>query len=201
MAQYSFFVLKVPLNTNQPGNICSSCSKTKKGGIFYGPQCRFPTEYKWFLLLFSFCTRHGPNRPKQEVPSDLIKVADLMMPRLLIRLVQHLRDNSPHSKCKLFVTAGRNFWCLIWILFTALKGHIWRRLTYIFSPSIKSLIYHIFTYKVWTVNFYSKGSEIWSFILMLGNPNSAGRSYRPLGGDFFYLHCQPGVACWLCSVH
>ena len=49
------------------------------------------------------------------------------------------------------------------------KGTLRRRLTYIFSRSIKSLIYHIFTYKVWTLNFYRKGSEIWSFILTLGN--------------------------------
>ena len=82
-----------------------------------------------------------------------------------------------------------------------IKGTLWRRLTYIFSPSIKSLIYHIFTYKVWTLNFYSKGSEIWSFILMLGNPNSAGRSYRPLGGDFVSLHCQLGVAACTNTYH
>jgi len=46
----------------------------------------------------SFCTRHGPNRPKQAVPSDIVSVADLMMPRLLIRLVQHLRDHNPRGK-------------------------------------------------------------------------------------------------------
>ena len=40
------------------------------------------------------------------------------------------------------------------------KGTLRRRLTYIFSCSIKSLIYNIFTYKVWTLNFYRKGSEI-----------------------------------------
>jgi len=43
---------------------------------------------------------------------------------------------------------------------TSLKGTLRRRLTYIFSRSIKSLIYNIFTYKVWSLNFYRKGSEI-----------------------------------------
>jgi len=86
--------------------------------------------------------------------------------------------------------------------FRTIKGTLRRRLTYIFSRSIKSLIYHIFTYKVWTLNFYRKGPEIWSFILTLKIPNSAGRSYRPLGGDFVYLHCQLWRRiCWLCSVH
>ena len=40
------------------------------------------------------------------------------------------------------------------------KGTLRRRLTYIFYRSVKSVIYHIFTYKVWTVNFYRKGPEI-----------------------------------------
>jgi len=56
------------------------------------------SEYNPRLLLYSFCTSHGPNRPKQAVPSDLINVAGLMMPRLLIRLVQHLRDHNPRGE-------------------------------------------------------------------------------------------------------
>jgi len=32
------------------------------------------------------------------VPPDLVRVADLMIPRLLIRLVQHLRDHNPRGK-------------------------------------------------------------------------------------------------------
>jgi len=51
----------------------------------------------------------------------------------------------------------------------ALKGHSGTDWPIFFSRSIKSLIYHIFTYKVWTLNFYRKGPEIWSFILTLGN--------------------------------
>ena len=39
------------------------------------------------------------------------------------------------------------------------KGTLRRRLNYIFSRSIKSLIYNIFTYKVWTLNFYRKGQK------------------------------------------
>jgi len=51
-----------------------------------------------------------------------------------------------------------------------LKGHSGADWPIFFSRSIKSLIYDmIFTYKVWTLNFYRKGSEIWSFILTLGN--------------------------------
>jgi len=48
---------------------------------------------------------------------------------------------------------------------TAIKGTLRRRLTYIFSRSIKSLIYHIFTDKVFTLNFYHKaGPEIVCFL-------------------------------------
>ena len=63
-------------------------------------------------------------------------------------------------------------WTLMsyWILFTfLLKGHSGADWPIFFSRSIKSLIYNIFTYKGWTLNFYRKGSEIWSFILTLGN--------------------------------
>ena len=42
----------------------------------------------------------------------------------------------------------------------AVKGTLRCRLTYIFYRSIKSLIYNIFTYKVWTLNFYRNGSEV-----------------------------------------
>ena len=82
-----------------------------------------------------------------------------------------------------------------------IKGTLRRRLTYIFSRSIKSLIYHIFTYEVWTLNFYRKGQLYEVSFWRCEIPNSASRSHRPLGGDFIYLHCQPVVACWLCSVH
>ena len=61
-------------------------------------------------------------------------------------------------------------------------------------------MYNIFTYKVWTPNFWSLTVKIESFIMTLGNSrltNSDGRSRLqglPLGGDFVYLHCQDGVA-------
>ena len=53
----------------------------------------------------------------------------------------------------------RVYLCNLYVTVT-LKGTLRRRLTYIFSRSIKSLIYNILTYKVWTLNFYRKGSEI-----------------------------------------
>ncbi|GFT69321.1 e3 ubiquitin-protein ligase ubr3 [Nephila pilipes] len=43
-----------------------------------------------------FCQRHGlqNQRNKPEAPPDLLCVAELLMPRLFLRLVQHLRENS-----------------------------------------------------------------------------------------------------------
>ena len=60
-----------------------------------------------------------------------------------------------------------------------LKGHSGADWPIFFSRSIKSLIYNIFTYKVWTPNFWPLTVKIESFILTLGNSgltNSAGRS-------------------------
>ena len=69
-----------------------------------------------------------------------------------------------------------NLFCVIYIHILSLvhrtanlKGHSSADWPIFFSRSVKSLIYNSFTYKVWTLNFYHKGSEIWSFILMLGN--------------------------------
>ncbi|XP_011691605.1 PREDICTED: E3 ubiquitin-protein ligase UBR3 isoform X2 [Wasmannia auropunctata] len=43
-----------------------------------------------------FCDRHGPNAAvnKSVAPSDLMCVAEAMMPRIILRLIQHLRENS-----------------------------------------------------------------------------------------------------------
>ncbi|XP_052094995.1 E3 ubiquitin-protein ligase UBR3-like [Mytilus californianus] len=43
-----------------------------------------------------FCTRHGPDRQTQNFtpPQDLLVVAEIMMPRIILRLLHHLRDNS-----------------------------------------------------------------------------------------------------------
>ena len=43
-----------------------------------------------------FCTRHGPDRQLQSFtpPQDLLIVAEIMMPRIILRLLHHLRDNS-----------------------------------------------------------------------------------------------------------
>ncbi|CAG0912404.1 unnamed protein product [Notodromas monacha] len=42
-----------------------------------------------------FCQRHGPNAQGRQVPSapkDLLCVAEAMMPRIILRLIQHLRE-------------------------------------------------------------------------------------------------------------
>ncbi|KAJ8969367.1 hypothetical protein NQ314_001799, partial [Rhamnusium bicolor] len=43
-----------------------------------------------------FCDRHGPNKAasKGKAPTDLMCVAEAMMPRIILRLIQHLRENS-----------------------------------------------------------------------------------------------------------
>ncbi|XP_072397284.1 E3 ubiquitin-protein ligase Ubr3 [Diabrotica undecimpunctata] len=43
-----------------------------------------------------FCERHGPNKrsTKGKAPTDLMCVAEAMMPRIILRLIQHLRENS-----------------------------------------------------------------------------------------------------------
>ncbi|XP_064647278.1 E3 ubiquitin-protein ligase ubr3-like [Lineus longissimus] len=43
-----------------------------------------------------FCSRHGPDRAQQRAstPPDLLVVAEIMMPKLIWRFVQYLRDNS-----------------------------------------------------------------------------------------------------------
>ena len=67
-------------------------------------------------------------------------------------------------------------------VYRTLKGHSGADWPVFFSRSIKSLIYNIFTYKVWTPNFWPLTVKIESFILALGNSgltNSAGRS-RPV---------------------
>lgn len=42
-----------------------------------------------------FCDRHGPNKSanKGKAPTDLMCVAEAMMPRIIFRLIQHLREN------------------------------------------------------------------------------------------------------------
>ncbi|KAH8009627.1 hypothetical protein HPB51_018895 [Rhipicephalus microplus] len=51
-------------------------------------------------MLFSFtnrfCHRHGPKAQvgKPPAPPDLLCVAESMMPRVILRLVQHLREHS-----------------------------------------------------------------------------------------------------------
>lgn len=46
-----------------------------------------------------FCDRHGPNKGlnKGKAPTDLMCVAEAMMPRIILRLIQHLRENFKNS--------------------------------------------------------------------------------------------------------
>lgn len=48
-----------------------------------------------YFLCYRFCDRHGPKAAvnKSVAPSDLMCVAEAMMPRIILRLIQHLREN------------------------------------------------------------------------------------------------------------
>lgn len=48
------------------------------------------------MIFRRFCDRHGPNKSvnKGNAPRDLMCVAEAMMPRIILRLIQHLRENS-----------------------------------------------------------------------------------------------------------
>lgn len=65
-------------------------------------QISLPRFAKYFLhqlliyfLCYRFCDRHGPKAAvnKSVAPSDLMCVAEAMMPRIILRLIQHLREN------------------------------------------------------------------------------------------------------------
>lgn len=49
-----------------------------------------------FFSSISFCERHGSNQRSNipAAPTDLMCVAEAMMPRIIQRLIQHLRENS-----------------------------------------------------------------------------------------------------------
>ena len=53
--------------------------------------------------VFSFCPRHGPEQAQKQVqvPPDLLGIAEFMMPKLIFRLIQHLRDNFRTGTCTL----------------------------------------------------------------------------------------------------
>ncbi|CAH0564545.1 unnamed protein product [Brassicogethes aeneus] len=54
-----------------------------------------------------FCDRHGPNKTasKGKAPTDLMCVAETMMPRVILRLIQHLRENSKQSSADAYKDA------------------------------------------------------------------------------------------------
>lgn len=51
--------------------------------------------YVYLFYFCRFCDRHGPNKGlnKGNAPTDLMCVAEAMMPRIILRLIQHLREN------------------------------------------------------------------------------------------------------------
>ena len=73
-----------------------------------------------------------------------------------------------------------------------LKGHSGADWPIFFSRSIKSLIYNIFTYKVWTLNFYLKGQKFEVSFWRWEIPNShvgcaacTNTYHNSLGNSFF----------------
>jgi len=86
-------------------------------------------------------------------------------------MVPHLYSTPP-TFVKLFSTGKKveGLHCHMLKKIWYVKVTLQRRLTYsFFFRSIKSLIYHIFAYKVLTPYFCLKGLEIWSFILTLSS--------------------------------
>ena len=45
-------------------------------------------------FLYIFCYQHGANahRRRPSAPADLMCVAENMLPKMILRLIQHLRD-------------------------------------------------------------------------------------------------------------
>lgn len=54
-----------------------------------------------------FCSKHCPNAHlgKPAAPPDLLSVASLVMPRIILRLIQHLRDHSKPPSLDRYLTA------------------------------------------------------------------------------------------------
>lgn len=52
-----------------------------------------------------FCDKHGPNKgsSKGSAPTDLMCVAEAMMPRIIFRLIQHLREFRSANSFKLAI--------------------------------------------------------------------------------------------------
>ena len=59
------------------------------------------------VVNFRFCDRHGPKAQvnKPSAPTDLMCVAEAVMPRIILRLIQHLRE---HRYMKVFYIFGKN---------------------------------------------------------------------------------------------
>ncbi|XP_068083669.1 E3 ubiquitin-protein ligase Ubr3 isoform X2 [Anabrus simplex] len=57
-----------------------------------------------------FCDRHGPKAQvnKPAAPNDLMCVAEAIMPRIILRLIQHLRENSKSGTADAYIVAIQN---------------------------------------------------------------------------------------------
>lgn len=53
-----------------------------------------PVTYSFYFGRFRFCSNHGNKCPRPgSAPAELMCVAEAMMPRLILRLLQHFREN------------------------------------------------------------------------------------------------------------
>ena len=89
-----------------------------------------------------------------------------------------------------YLVSSRNHACSAACVTHCLKGHSGADWPVFFSRSIKSLIYSIFTYKVWTLNFHRKGQKFEVSFWRWEIPDyklCREVSRRPLGGDFIFV--------------
>lgn len=65
---------------------------------------------QYFDVVFRFCPRHGPKSgPVPQAPAELMCVARSMLPKLIYRAIQYMRDL--HS-------AGASTWMVIYVFFS-----------------------------------------------------------------------------------
>ena len=85
--------------------------------------------------------------------------------------LEHIKHKRKDEESRHFLVCSGfdGVWVLLFGIVWTLKGTLRHRLTYIFSFNKKFNISQFHLQKVWTLNFYRKGPEIWSFIMTLGN--------------------------------
>lgn len=96
-----------------------------------------------------FCDRHGPNkgRNKGNAPTDLMCVADAMMPRIIFRLLQHLRENFKNGSLDAYKGGIQDADAFITMLldFNNMGGLMRRVITSaLTNPQVKNIIFKIF---------------------------------------------------------